>query len=68
MIDDLIEFGLIIMVAVWFLRVCVIDCRNILVSGGMGLGKMMLLNVVSSFIPHKERIVMVEDIFELWLY
>ena len=39
-------------------------CRarlNILISGGTGSGKTTLLNVMSSFIPHDDRIVTVED-------
>jgi len=67
-IDDLIELGSITTAAARFLRACVIDRRNILVSGGTGSGKTTLLNVVSSFIPHKERIVTVEDTSELRLH
>ena len=51
-----------------FLRACVIDRRNILVSGGTGTGKTTLLNVLSSFIPFKERIVTIEDTTELRLH
>ncbi|MES2129183.1 MAG: CpaF family protein [Pseudomonadota bacterium] len=40
---------------------------NILISGGTGSGKTTMLNVVSRFISHDERIVTVEDAAELQL-
>jgi Flp pilus assembly CpaF family ATPase/pSer/pThr/pTyr-binding forkhead associated (FHA) protein len=66
--DDLIELGSITSSAAMFLRACVIDRRNILVSGGTGTGKTTMLNVLSSFIPHKDRIVTIEDTTELQLH
>ncbi len=48
-----------------FLRICVEQGLNIVISGGTGSGKTTLLNVMSSFIPSNERIVTVEDAAEL---
>ncbi len=66
--DNLIERDSISAAAAMFLRAAVIDHRNILVSGGTGTGKTTMLNVLSSFIPHKERIVTIEDTTELQLH
>ena len=66
--DDLVEMNSVTTAAANFLRACVIERRNILVSGGTGTGKTTLLNVLSSFIPFKERIVTIEDTTELRLH
>jgi pilus assembly protein CpaF len=50
-----------------FLKVCVEQGLNIVISGGTGSGKTTLLNVMSSFIPSNERIITVEDAAELQL-
>ena len=66
--DDLIDRRSISSAAAMFLRACVVDKKNILVSGGTGTGKTTMLNVLSSFIPHRERIVTIEDTTELQLH
>ncbi len=50
-----------------FLKICVEQGLNIIISGGTGSGKTTFLNVLSGFIPTKERIITVEDAAELQL-
>ena len=50
-----------------FLEACVLARLNIFISGGTGSGKTSSLNVLSSFIPHDQRIVTIEDAAELQL-
>ncbi|MBC6414911.1 MAG: Flp pilus assembly complex ATPase component TadA [Bdellovibrionales bacterium] len=50
-----------------FLKICVEQGLNIVISGGTGSGKTTLLNVLSSFIPESERIITIEDAAELQL-
>ena len=64
---DLVRFGSISPDMVRFLAVCVAVRKNIIISGGTGSGKTTLLNVLSSFLPNRERIVTIEDAAELQL-
>src|SRR5204863_4170576 len=65
--EDLVRFGTISEKAMIFLEACVKSGLNIIVAGGTGSGKTTFLNVLSSFIPHEERIVTIEDAAELQL-
>ena len=67
-VDDLIGFGTFTPQVAHFINQCVKGRLNVVVSGGTGTGKTTLLNVLSSFIPHDERIVTVEDAKELQLH
>lgn len=66
-LDDLITFGTLSLEMASFFKSSVRGRMNIIVSGGTGSGKTTLLNVLSSFIPHDERIVTIEDAAELQL-
>jgi pilus assembly protein CpaF len=65
--QDLVNVGTITREMAEFLKACVIGRVNIVVSGGTGSGKTTTLNVLSSFLPHDERIVTIEDAAELQL-
>jgi len=62
-----LEWGSMTQSMIDFLRLCVENGLNIIISGGTGSGKTTLLNVLSSFIPPSERIITVEDAAELQL-
>jgi pilus assembly protein CpaF len=50
-----------------FLADCVQARANILVSGGTGTGKTTFINALSEFIPDSERVITIEDAYELSL-
>jgi len=66
-VDDLIAFGSLSPAAKEFIDICVRLRKNIIISGGTGTGKTVLLGAVSRFIPEEERIVVIEDTSELRL-
>jgi pilus assembly protein CpaF len=65
--DDLLQNNSLTPAMLELLRGCVKARLNILVSGGTGAGKTTFLNVLSSYISNRERIVTVEDAAELQL-
>ncbi|MBS0213704.1 MAG: Flp pilus assembly complex ATPase component TadA [Proteobacteria bacterium] len=64
---DLVDFGSASVDMMNFLRLCVEQRRNVVISGGTGSGKTTLLNILSNFIPDRERVITVEDAAELRL-
>jgi pilus assembly protein CpaF len=66
-VDDLIRKDSISKPVMDFLRAAIEARLNIVVSGGTGSGKTTFLNVLSSFLPERERIITIEDAAELLL-
>jgi pilus assembly protein CpaF len=66
-VENMIDFGTITPEAVEFLKACVIARLNMVVSGGTGSGKTTFLNILSGFIPNRERIITIENAAELQL-
>ncbi len=66
--SDLVRFGSISEDIVDFLATCIKLRKNVIISGGTGSGKTTLLNVLSSFLPNRERIITIEDAAELQLH
>ena len=65
--EKYIEYGSITKNMIDFLRICVENGMNVVISGGTGSGKTSLLNMLSSYIPSNERVITVEDAAELQL-
>jgi pilus assembly protein CpaF len=65
--DNLIRHGTLDPKMAEFLSAVVHARLNVLICGGTGSGKTTMLNCLSSFIPHHERIITIEDAAELCL-
>jgi len=65
--SDLLAYGSIDEGMLAFLETSVRERKNIVVTGGTGSGKTTLLNILSNFIPDRDRIVTIEDAAELKL-
>lgn len=65
--DWLVEIGTLTPQANEYLKVAVNAEMNILVAGGTSSGKTSLLNAMSTYIPHNQRVVVIEDSAELTL-
>jgi pilus assembly protein CpaF len=64
-LDQLVALGTLSMVAARFLDAAVAAGLNIIVSGGTQAGKTTLLNCLAAAIPPSERVITVEEVFEL---
>ena len=66
-VEKLISFGSFTPEAGEFLRTVVAVKENTVVAGGTGSGKTSMLNALSGFITHEDRIVVIEDNREVQL-
>ncbi len=66
-LEDLLNYKAFTPEMAMLMEACIKARLNIVISGGTGCGKTTLLNTLSSFIPHEERIVTIEDAAELQL-
>src|SRR3546814_10800853 len=63
--SDLVELGARTPQAARFLEACVRSGLNIVVAGGTQAGKTTLLNCLASAIPGGDRVISVEEVFDL---
>jgi pilus assembly protein CpaF len=59
--DHLVEIGSLTPDAASALRAIVAAKLNVLIAGGTGSGKTSLLNLLTRFVPHGERLLVIED-------
>ena len=64
-LDDLVGLGSLSARAAKFLDAAIVSGLNVLVSGGTQAGKTTLLNCLASAIPGHERVISVEEVYEL---
>lgn len=64
-VEDLIERGTLTSGLAQLLGKEIAAGKTILISGGTGTGKTTLLNILASYIPDEQRIVIIEDTSEL---
>ena len=64
-LDDLVGLGSLSAQAAKFLDAAIVSGLNVLVSGGTQAGKTTLLNCLASAIPGHERVISVEEVYEL---
>jgi pilus assembly protein CpaF len=66
-LDEIVAIGTLTDEAARFLEASVVAGLNILVAGGTQAGKTTLLNALCGAIPARERVITVEEVFELSL-
>ncbi|WP_373047937.1 ATPase, T2SS/T4P/T4SS family [Vulgatibacter sp.] len=64
-VEELVASGAMSPQLAAFLELAVRARRNVVIAGGTGSGKTTLLNVLTGFVPERERIITVEDAAEL---
>lgn len=63
--EQLVSLGTLTQGMMDYLHACVSNKQNILICGSTGSGKTTVLNVLSTFVGEKERVLVVEDTQEL---
>src|SRR5437016_10208646 len=66
-LEDLLNYKAFTPEMAMLMEACIKARLNIVISGGTGCGKTTLLNTLSSFVPHEERLITIEDAAELQL-
>lgn len=66
-LEDLLNYKAFTPEMAMLMEACIKARLNVIISGGTGCGKTTLLNTLSSFVPHEERVVTIEDAAELQL-
>jgi pilus assembly protein CpaF len=66
-LEDLLNYKTFTPEMAMLMEACIKARLNVIISGGTGCGKTTLLNTLSAFIPHEERLVTIEDAAELQL-
>jgi pilus assembly protein CpaF len=66
-LDELVDVGSLTDQAARFLEASVVAGLNLLIAGGTQSGKTTLLNALCGAIPGRERVITVEEVFELQL-
>lgn len=64
-LDDLLQMQVFNPEMKEWLEKAVVERKNILVSGSTQAGKTTLLNAMASAVPHGERVITIEEVFEL---
>jgi len=64
-LDDLVSLGTLDQQGADFLKASVVAGLNVVVSGGTQAGKTTLLNCLAAAIPGTQRLISVEEVFEL---
>ena len=67
-LSDLVRLDSLSEAMAQFLKCCVAQRLNVLISGGTGSGKTTLLNILASQVPPFQRIVTIEDAAELKIH
>ena len=65
LLDDLVGLGSLSTQAAKFLDAAIVSGLNVLVSGATQAGKTTMLNCLASSIPGRERVISVEEVYEL---